>query len=166
MSITIPKAYLPMLIACILFFIILSRMQPLPYIELMQLSAECRKQINAIYAHHADNIYKTVGFLLIFIGWLMTSKEARSFIKAQKTTGYVLMCVIALLCVFHAFITLNTAQQLCDVLKYSTVPSPTYSFPLHLLGDAAFQLPIFIAAYVILEQAISYVEPPKESESA
>jgi uncharacterized membrane protein len=60
--------------------------------RIVELSYEALKHEYIVYV---DDVLKAVGFLLVALGWLLTSETARKTLQARNVNSIVLCCVAA-----------------------------------------------------------------------
>lgn len=118
-----------------------------------------------------DNIMETFAFLLIVIGWLMTSANTREYLIKNKrfTRGLqVVSLIIAALDIGSHFAAFGLCQTKLKLLASLEYMAPSYYHSdaitwLYLLINAAGHLMLFILIQILLQKAIK--EPaPEESK--
>jgi hypothetical protein len=54
------------------------------------------------YNKYLDNVFKTIGFLIVIIGWLITSDKSRLFFQENKWARATFLLVIVIMWLVHA----------------------------------------------------------------
>lgn len=86
-------------------------------IENLELRKMIMDELTTHYDHYNNNNYKTIGFLLVYIGWLFTSKEAkRNLINNEILRRILAICVIGFM-LQNAWIIYNTSTAINSLLK-------------------------------------------------
>lgn len=78
---------------------------------------EILKNLNASYV---ENTMATLGFILLAIGWIITSEKARTFLSSDKTVKLVSISVIAVIALIHTIVSLaiwEESDQIFEQLK-------------------------------------------------
>ncbi|WP_374502433.1 hypothetical protein [Zoogloea sp.] len=57
------------------------------------------------YKSYVEDVVKSLGFLIVAIGWIMTSEGARSYLASPRVNGFALACTLLLAaCNFAVYI--------------------------------------------------------------
>ncbi len=69
--------------------------------EAFQFLFEILKDLNKSYFH---NVMNTLAFVLLAIGWVVTSEKSRSFLGSSNLIRFGSMAVVGLIALIHSFI--------------------------------------------------------------
>jgi hypothetical protein len=106
-------------------------------------------------AHYNENNYQTIGLLLVAMGWIITSTQARDFLRAVPRVKWVLVGVIASFLILHAWIirslSIAMARALSHIPESYAADSP--SLPSSWSYDGTAHLLLFVLACVVVQWA-------------
>jgi hypothetical protein len=95
------------------------------------------------YKSYVEDVVKSLGFLIIAIGWIVTSESARLFLASPKVNGFALACTLGLavcnLAVYigHYFRSARLKRQILLLDSEASELVANYSLsPLHIAINA------------------------------
>ena len=63
------------------------------------------------YNKYLDNVFKTIGFLIVMIGWLITSENSRLFFQENKLARNIFLGVISVMWLIHALSLIDNYRE-------------------------------------------------------
>lgn len=137
-------------------------------LELLKLVIDASKSNYQIYL---NNVWATLGFLILVVGWILTSKESRSFLFKHERLRKILIYALIALVVIHFAILIELyiksgelikTMQNMDLVRTGKIKESFltyYKIPFYwLIGD-------FISNSILLAVAITLFSYLKKPES-
>lgn len=78
---------------------------------------------------YVQNVLGTLATLVVGIGWILTSKEARNFLRSHRHVIYSALAILEMICLAHIWVSLY-AYSIMD-LKYELLSRLRYLDPLY-----------------------------------
>lgn len=91
---------------------------------------------------YVNDALKTIGFLLLAAGWLVSSDRSRKFLRESRRAHRAALVVVPLAAVIHVWLALGTYRL--SQSKVALLENLDY-MPAQYFAEDAIRLPIFIA---------------------
>ena len=121
--------------------------------------------IDALKHNHATylaNVWATMGFLILAIGWIISSEKAREFFSNSNSSRRVCLNSIAILMVFHSIILFDMVYESERVLSNIDIPGAQY-FVIsmnHAISSVIVDGVFFVLLWTLIEQ-----QAPKDNNA-
>lgn len=124
--------------------------------EASQAAPEASLTVEALkdnYSVYLANVWATMGFLIIAIGWLITHKDARQFIEANCRVKQALVATVSASAVLHGFVLYDAHCESTILVESLTRNAGVDYFRIELqlfIGSALVNGVFFLCLWVLL----------------
>ncbi len=111
-----------------------------------------------LYQDYVNDIYKTIAFLLLAIGWFLTSENARNFLRTNAVAFRSALAAIPVIATVHVILAISTywdsLQTMGRLVQLDYMPVAYYAdqriTPMLLVTNLALHLALFTALFVFV----------------
>ena len=116
------------------------------------------KSLKDILDEYTNDVLRSIAYLLLAIGWIVTSDRSREFLRGNKRAYRVAIIIVLLIALLHtglAYWTFDRSQRMSDLLvELNYLPHDYYSHlkitPIIFVGNLTLHLGLFATLFFLL----------------
>ncbi len=116
------------------------------------------KSLKDIFDEYTNDVLKSIAYLLLAIGWIVTSDRSREFLRGNNQAYRVAIIIVLVIALLHtglAYWAFDRSQRISDLLVgLNYLPQDYYSHlkltPIVFIGNLTLHLGLFAALFFLL----------------
>ena len=110
------------------------------------------------YIRYSNNVFTTIGVVVLAIGWIITSPESRDFLEMNNWAYFISLVAIVLIAAIHTMVLLGAyraSNKLVDLLSEKHGIGTEYTFfyevtKVKVGGSLVLDLVLFLVLFVLI----------------
>ncbi len=103
-----------------------------------------------IHKTYAENVWKTIGFYILVLGWLITSSDARDYLQTNTGVFVGFLILVGASLVFHWLVQRENVAKSLDVSASSGAEGEQHNFDYYKITDTVFYCNFAVVVAIIV----------------